>query len=54
MREWTPLAEQGDADAQFDLAMMYDHGEGVPQGEQEAVKWYRMAADQGDAGAPVS
>jgi hypothetical protein len=28
---------------------MYDNGQGVPQDYKEAVKWYRLAADQGDA-----
>ena len=26
---------------------MYEHGEGVPKDEAEAVKWYRLAAEQG-------
>ncbi len=30
---------------------MYDNGQGVPQDYAEAVKWYRMAAEQGDAKA---
>ena len=30
---------------------MYDNGEGVAQNEVEAVKWYWLAAEQGDAGA---
>ena len=30
---------------------MYDNGEGVPQDYKEARKWYRLAAEQGDAGA---
>ena len=30
---------------------MYFHGKGVPQDYAEAVKWFRLAADQGDAGA---
>ena len=40
------LAEQGDADAQFKLGFMYDNGEGVPEDDTEAVKWFRMAAEQ--------
>ncbi len=28
---------------------MYYQGKGVPQDDQEAVRWYRQAADQGDA-----
>ena len=38
LREWTPLAEQGDATAQFNLGVMYDNGEGVPQDDKTAVK----------------
>src|SRR5262249_53410150 len=45
------LAEQGEAWAQFNLAQMYDKGEGVPQSYAEAAKWYRKAAEQGDASA---
>ncbi len=30
---------------------MYDKGRGVPQDDAEAVKWYRRAAEQGDAKA---
>ena len=51
LREWEPLAEQGNARAQFNLGWMYRHGRGVPQDSKTAVKWYRLAAEQGDAGA---
>ena len=51
LREWTPLAEQGNANAQFNLGVMYDKGEGVPQNYKTAVKWYRLAAEQGYADA---
>ena len=51
LREFRPLAEQGDAGAQFDLGRMYDKGQGVPQDYAEAVKWYRKAAEQGHAKA---
>ena len=37
--------------AQFNLGLMYHNGQGVPQDYREAVRWYRMAADQGDADA---
>ena len=30
---------------------MYDNGNGVTQDDEEAVKWYRLAADQGNARA---
>ena len=33
---------------------MYDQGRGVPQEDAEAVKWYRLAADHGDADAKHS
>ena len=31
LKEWLPLAEQGDAEAQTMLGVMYDNGYGVPQ-----------------------
>ncbi len=46
-----PLAEHGDARAQFLLGLMYANGQGVPQDPGEAAKWYRLAADQGEADA---
>ena len=39
-------ASQGDADTQYNLGVMYDFGQGVPQDYAQAVKWYRLAADQ--------
>ena len=30
---------------------VYSNGEGVPKDDREAVKWYRRAAEQGDASA---
>ena len=44
-------AEQGDADAQFNLGVSYDNGTGVEQDDSEAARWYRKAAEQGHAGA---
>ena len=51
LRLWRPLAEQGNARAQFNLGLMYANGRGVPQDYAQAVKWYRLAADQGIADA---
>ena len=51
LREWTPLAKQGNAYAQYNLGVMYDKGQGVPQDYKTALKWYRLAAEQGDASA---
>ena len=51
LREWHPLAEQGNAGAQYNLGVMYDKGEGVTQDNAEAMKWFRKAAEQGHAKA---
>ncbi len=51
MRELRPLAEQGNAVAQYRLGEMYSDGDGVPMNKKEAVKWYRLAAEQGNADA---
>ena len=39
LEEWRPLAVQGDAQAQHNLAVMYYNGEGVIQDYKTAVKW---------------
>ena len=49
--EFTPLAEQGDASAQYNLGEMYRRGDGVPQDFATAMKWYTLSAEQGDAAA---
>ena len=54
LREWRPLAEKGDADAQFNLGVMYSKGQGVPQDYKTAVKWYTLAAEQGVASAQTN
>ncbi len=51
LKEWRPLAEQGNTSAQNNLGVMYAEGRGVPQDYAEAVRWYRLAAEQGNAGA---
>ncbi len=48
---WRPLAEQGYADAQYNLGCMYREGQGVLQDNAEAVKWFFFAAEQGLAAA---
>ena len=50
-REWLPLAEQGDAEAQFKLGVMYMNGHGVQQDYAEAATWFGRAAEQGVAQA---
>ena len=44
-------AEQGDADAQFNLAVLYYYGDGVPQDYAKARQWWEQAAAQGHADA---
>ena len=51
MKWYRQAAEQGFADAQLNLGVMYDEGQGVKQDDVEAVKWYRQAAEQGYAKA---
>jgi len=46
-----PLADQGLAEAQHDLAIMYFEGQGVSRDYAEAMKWFRLAAAQGNAQA---
>ena len=52
-RLFRPLAEHGNAIAQYNLGVMYHKGEGVPQSYPHAVSWYRYAAWQGDASAQL-
>jgi hypothetical protein len=44
-------AEQGLANAQYNLAWMYANGVGVEKSDAEALHWYRAAAEQGLANA---
>ncbi len=48
LKELRPLAEEGDADAQFNLGVMYGSGQGVPQDDVQAHMWANLAAAQGD------
>jgi len=45
--EWLPLAKLGDAEAQYNIGVMYDEGAGRPQDLASAADWYRKAAEQG-------
>ena len=51
LSELLPLAEQGHADAQIYLAMMYHRGNGVAQDHVLAAQWTRKAAELGLAKA---
>ena len=50
-RLWRPLAEQGNANAQFSLGNMYQFGDGVVKDHKIAAQWYERAAIQGVAKA---
>ena len=53
--EWFhKAAEQGNAEAQFELGEAYDDGVGVEQDYSRAAEWYRKAAEQGYAEAQNS
>ena len=47
-------AEAGDAEAQYNLGVLYDNGMGVPKDFAESAKWWRLAAEQGYANAQTN
>jgi V8-like Glu-specific endopeptidase len=47
LRRLSPLAEKGDARAQFDVGFMHAYGWGMQRNPAEAIAWYRESADQG-------
>jgi len=49
LRLMRPLAEQGYAKVQYNLGVLYEKGQGVPQDYKEAMKWFRLAAEQDNA-----
>ena len=48
---WRPLAENGDAEAQYSLGTLYAEGKGVEQNDATAFLWFQRAANQGVAAA---
>ena len=54
MKLWKPMAEKGNAYAQYALGEMYEYGNGVSEDDKQAVKWYRLTAERGLAGAQYS
>ena len=44
---WRPLAEGGDAMAQFNMGLLHETGRGVPEDPAAAAAWYGRAALQG-------
>lgn len=51
IKNWMPLAEKDDAEAQRNVGIMFQQGLGVPQSDVEAAHWYRRAAENGHARA---
>ncbi|MFT7300088.1 MAG: TPR repeat protein [Porticoccus sp.] len=47
----SPLAEQGDADAQYGVAILYKEGWGTDKNEQKSFENYEKAAKQGHVNA---
>jgi len=47
-RLWLPLAEAGDAKAQYNIGRCYSRGDGVDKDEALAMQWYLKAAAQND------
>lgn len=45
----TPLAQSGNAEAQCLLGNCYQLGLGIAPDQEQALKWYRAAAEQGNA-----
>jgi TPR repeat protein len=56
LNEFHPLAEQGNRNAQALLGYIYDNGvkNGVSRNPQTAYKWYRMAAENGEAQSQIA
>ena len=51
---WRPLAEKGDADAQFNLGQAYRLGRGVQTNLAAAKTWFERAANQGHIDAETT
>ena len=54
LREWQPLAKQGQAVAQYHLGLLHANGQGVPNDDVQARQWYEKAAAQGHANPQAS
>ncbi len=49
-----PLAEKGDADAQYNIGWMYMNGYGLRVNDSLALEWWNKASDQGHVDANFS
>ncbi|MBJ2128043.1 sel1 repeat family protein [Alteromonas sp. IB21] len=51
---WLPEARSGDADAQHNMGVLFEHGQGVKHSYEEAANWYVLAAKQGRVDSMVA
>ncbi len=51
LTEWQELADSGDANAAYGMGLMYGNGFGVDMLDDQALKYYGIAAEQGHADA---
>ena len=54
LKEFEPLAKQGNAEAQVSLGNLYYNGKGVAQDYRQAAAWFQKAAEQGHANGQIS
>jgi TPR repeat protein len=47
LKKWWPLAHRGDAQAQYELGLLYGTGTAVALDLTESAKWHKLAAEQG-------
>ena len=47
LKHFKPLAKKGDINAQFNMGLMYENGDGVPKDDKKAVYWWTKSAEQG-------
>ena len=50
---WKKWAQQGNADAAYNLAVIHQHADGVASNPAEAARWYRVAAELGDKASRI-
>ncbi len=51
VKELRPLAERGDAEAQYRIGLMYEFGKGYPQDKAQGIVWFKKSAAQNNTAA---
>lgn len=54
LHAYQQAAEQGDPEAQLQLGLLYEQGNGVARDQEEALNWFTLAAEQGNAAAQAN